>query len=45
MELAVICPHTSWSGAEGAIVDMDRWPILWVCDSCGHLQISLDLAR
>lgn len=37
-ELAVICPHTSWSGGEMPIDVMGRYPVLWVCDGCGKVE-------
>lgn len=37
--LALRCAHESWSGAEGPIVELGRWPILWICDGCGVLEV------
>lgn len=34
-EVAVLCEHVSMSGAEGPVLTLGRWPILWSCDSCG----------
>lgn len=33
------CPHLSWSGAEGPVAELGRWPVLWSCDGCGRLEV------
>ncbi|MDF2554149.1 MAG: hypothetical protein K0R60_44 [Microbacterium sp.] len=35
-DVILYCGH-DWSltGAEGPVVDLGRWPILWTCDVCG----------
>ena len=38
-ELVLWCPHSSYSGAEGPVLEMGRMPVLWTCDSCGHLEV------
>jgi hypothetical protein len=42
-ELMVICPHTSWSGAERPIAEMGRWPILWQCDQCSKVALEVEV--
>lgn len=32
------CPHDSYSGDEGPIVELGRWPLRWRCDGCGHIR-------
>lgn len=34
-EAAFPCEHVSMSGAEGPVITLGRWPVLWSCDSCG----------
>lgn len=34
-EVAIPCEHVSMSGAEGPVLTLGRWPVLWRCDSCG----------
>lgn len=30
------CAHDcSWTGAEGSVLELGRWPVLWSCDCCG----------
>jgi hypothetical protein len=36
--LVLWCPCSSWSGAEGPIDELGRWPVLWSCDGCGSLH-------
>ncbi|MFJ4168369.1 hypothetical protein ACIPY3_02550 [Paenarthrobacter sp. NPDC089714] len=38
-ELVPWCPHVSYSGAERPVEEMGRMPVLWSCDSCGHLEV------
>ncbi|QGZ16961.1 hypothetical protein SEA_LITTLETOKYO_69 [Arthrobacter phage LittleTokyo] len=38
-ELVLWCGHLSWSGAEGPVVELGRWPVLWECDSCGIVAV------
>jgi len=33
-----VCDHAAWSGGEGPIVDLGRWPVLWKCDGCGLVE-------
>lgn len=40
-ELVLWCPCLSWSGAEGPIAELGRWPVLWTCDSCGRLEVEV----
>ena len=40
-EVILFCEHLSMSGAEGPVLTLGRWPILWSCDSCG-VTISHD---
>lgn len=40
-ELAVICEHLSWTGGEGAVDEIGRFPVLWICDSCGTADILI----
>ena len=34
-DVMIRCEHVSLSGAEGPVIDLGRWPVLWSCDSCG----------
>lgn len=36
------CPHDSFSGDEGPLVDLGRWPVRWRCDGCGHIRRDED---
>lgn len=35
------CGHVSEHGGEGPIRLLRRFPVLWVCDSCGHVRVVL----
>lgn len=40
-DMVMHCTHPSLSGAEGAVVEMGRWPVLWQCDTCGVLIVDV----
>ena len=33
-----VCDHAAWSGDEGPIVALGRWPVRWKCDGCGLVE-------
>lgn len=37
------CSHLSRTGGEGPIRDLGRWPVVWVCDGCGHIEVDPSL--
>ncbi|WPM94399.1 hypothetical protein VG1_CDS0075 [Arthrobacter phage Cupello] len=39
--LVLWCPCLSWSGAEGPLDTLGRWPVLWSCDGCGRLATDV----
>jgi hypothetical protein len=44
-DVMLYCAHDgSWTGAEGPIRDLGRWPVLWQCDECGVLRVDLESA-
>lgn len=39
--IELYCDHPSETGAEGPIRDLGRWPVLWKCDTCGTVRVSM----
>ena len=39
--LIVRCAHHSQHGGEGPIATLGRLPVLWICDTCGHIEVAL----
>ena len=38
--LIVRCVHHSQHGGEGPIATLGRFPVLWICDTCGHVEVG-----
>ena len=36
------CPHFAWSGDEGPVSKLGRWPRRWKCDTCGMVKTDAD---
>ncbi len=34
------CQHENWTGMEGAMRDLGRWPTVWECDGCGRIEVD-----
>lgn len=34
------CPHENWTGIEGPMQDLGRWPVVWQCDGCGWIEVK-----
>jgi len=32
------CQHESWTGDEGPMSELGRWPRRWKCDGCGVIK-------
>ena len=38
--LIVRCAHQSQHGGEGPIATLGRFPVLWICDTCEHVEVN-----
>jgi len=38
--LIVRCAHHSQHGGEGPIATLGRFPVLWICDTCEHVEVN-----
>lgn len=37
--LTLYCDHPTFTGAEGPIASLGRYPILWTCDTCHEMRL------
>lgn len=39
-EVVLYCGHDEREGAEGPVVLLGRWPVLWRCVLCGDIEVQ-----